>query len=33
MTHPDPVVEALIIDLLEWLTAREWSYEEVLEDR
>jgi D-3-phosphoglycerate dehydrogenase len=27
----DAVVEALILDLLEWLAARERSYEEVLE--
>ena len=27
----DTVVEALILDLLEWLAARERSYEEVLE--
>jgi hypothetical protein len=26
----DPVVEALILDLLEWLAARERSYEEVM---
>ena len=25
----DPVVEALILDLLEWLAARERSYEEM----
>jgi D-3-phosphoglycerate dehydrogenase len=28
---PDTVVEALIIDLLEWLTKRERTYEEVME--
>ena len=27
----DTVVEALVIDLLEWLAARERTYEEVLE--
>jgi hypothetical protein len=27
----DTVVEALILDLLEWLAARERSYEEVME--
>lgn len=27
----DPVVEALILDLLEWLAARERSYEEVMD--
>jgi hypothetical protein len=27
----DAVVEALILDLLEWLAARDRSYEEVLE--
>jgi hypothetical protein len=27
----DTVVDALILDLLEWLAARERSYEEVLE--
>ncbi len=27
----DTVVEALILDLLEWLAARERTYEEVLE--
>jgi hypothetical protein len=27
----DPVVEALIVDLLEWLAVRERSYEEVLD--
>jgi hypothetical protein len=27
----DTVVEALILDLLEWLSARERSYEEVLD--
>jgi len=28
---PDPVVEALILDLLEWLAARGRSYEEVMD--
>ena len=28
---PDTVVEALIIDLLEWLTKRERTHEEVME--
>ena len=28
---PDIVVDALVIDLLEWLAARERSYEEVME--
>ena len=27
----DPVVDALILDLLEWLAIRERSYEEVME--
>jgi len=27
----DPVVEALILDLLEWVTKRDRTYEEVLE--
>jgi len=27
----DPVVDALILDLLEWLATRERSYEEVME--
>jgi hypothetical protein len=27
----DPVVEALILDLLEWLAKRERSYEEVMD--
>jgi D-3-phosphoglycerate dehydrogenase len=27
----DPVVEALVLDLLEWLAAGERSYEEVME--
>jgi hypothetical protein len=28
---PDPLVETLILDLLEWLAIRDQSYEEVME--
>ena len=28
---PDTVVEALILDLLEWVTKRDRTYEEVME--
>src|SRR5580693_1669891 len=28
---PDPVVDALILDLLEWLAARDRSYQEVMD--
>jgi hypothetical protein len=28
---PDPVVENLILDLLQWLTSRERTYEDVMD--
>lgn len=27
---PDAVVEALIVDLLQWLSERDWTHEEVM---